>query len=135
MKIHIVALSAIGLCLALLTGCATTPTRYRQPETLVSPLNKLMLCVQGMVRYPDPAHPIPDNQLIEEAKKLNPELSEAFAYANVYVQHDPTNVILLVCPTNRNIAWLEDASWTAGVDKHHFRSNPPSPARFSISLP
>jgi hypothetical protein len=135
MKFRITALSLIGLCLALFAACVTTPRRYRHPETLVTPLSKLMICVQGLVRYPDSNHPIADDHLIIEAKRVNPEFSEAFAYVNVLVRHDPTNVVLLVCPTNRTVAWLEDASWTPGVDKYHFQSNPPSPAHFTISLP
>ena len=121
----------------LIAGCLTTTStsRFSKPEALMAPLSKLMLFVQGTVRYPDPDNPIPDDRLIDEAKKQTPEFAEAFAWVNVFVLHDATNVVLLVCPTNRNIAWLEDSSWQPGVDKLHYRSNPPSPAKFTIPLP
>lgn len=114
---------------------AQTNAQDFNPEGLIAPLEKLTPAVQSFVRYPDPKHPVPDEQLLVEVYKQDPELAHAFQHFQVLIRHDATNVILLICRTNKNVALLEDASWTAGVDKMHFRSNPPDPAEFTISLP
>jgi hypothetical protein len=127
----------LGTACLIVAGCLTayTTSQYSNPEELISPLEKLTPAVQSFVRYPDPKHPVSDDQLLVEVYKQDAELARAFQHFQVLIRHDATNVILLICRTNKNVALLEDASWTAGVDKMHFRSNPPDPAVFTISLP
>jgi hypothetical protein len=36
---------------------------------------------------------------------------------------------------NPGVAWLEFATWSRQLARYHFQSNPPSPARFTISFP
>jgi len=126
-----------ALACLVVAGCLTayTTSQYSHPDGLITPLEKLTPAIQAFVRYPDPKHPLLDDQVVTEVYKQNPDLARAFQHVHVLIHHDATNVVVLICATNQNIALLEDASWTAGIDKLHFKSNPPSPAVFTISLP
>ncbi len=119
------------LCLAL-AGCVTTPQPQFQPESLVTPLPKLTTAVQALARYPEANTPIPDDQLVKEATKNKPELQRAFAGVPIKVRHDARHVVLLVCSPDGKFAWLEDASWTMGVDRKWYLSKPPRPAEFTL---
>jgi len=44
------------------------------PNVLVTPLPKLTAAVDALVRYPDPAYPVPDDQLVAVAIKDLPGL-------------------------------------------------------------
>ena len=120
----------VAFWLLLLAGCATTPTQ--KPEDLVTPLTKLTSAVEALVRYPDPDNPVPDYRLVTEAIKDKPELQRAFRGLPIKVNHDARNVVLLVCSPDGKYAWLEDASWTLGVDRKWYLSNPPRPAEFTL---
>lgn len=112
----------------IVTGCATTP----QPDNLVTPLPKLTSAVAALVRYPDPSNPVSDDRLLAEAIKDKPELQHAFQGVPIKVKHDAKNVVLLVCSPDGKYAWLEDASWTLGVDHKWYLSKPPLPAEFTM---
>ena len=114
----------------LAAGCATTPSK--QAERLVTPLPKLTSAVDALVRYADPNNPVPDDRLVAEAIKDKPELQQAFRGVPVKVKHDAKNVVLLVCSPDGKYAWLEDASWTLGVDYIWYLSKPPRPAEFTM---
>lgn len=116
--------------LLVAAGCATTSTR--QAERLVTPLPKLTAAVQAVVRYPDPANLVPDELLVAEAIKNKPELQRAFQGYPIKVRHDAKNTVILVCSPDGKWAWLEDASWTLGVDRQWYLAKPPKSAEFTM---
>ena len=51
----------------------------------------------------------------------------------IMVRHNVKDVVILVCSPDGKYAWLEDASWTAGVVDHKwYLTNPPTPAEFTM---
>ncbi len=123
-----VLLLSAWLCLAI-TGCITPTQRV---ERLVTPLPKLTAVVEALVRYPDPASPVPDALLVSEAMKDKPELQRAFRGYPIKVRHDTKNTVILVCSPDGKYALLEDASWTLGVDHKWYLTKPPMPAEFTM---
>jgi len=81
----------VSIWLILAAGCATTSQRA---ERLVTPLPKLTTAVEALVRYPDPANPVPDDRLVAEAIKDKPELQRAFAGYPINVRHDAKNTVI-----------------------------------------
>lgn len=120
----------VSLWLLVAVGCATISTQ--RAERLVTPLPKLTSAVEALVRYPDPANPVPDDRLVAEAIKDKPELQRAFAGCPIKVRHDATKTVILVCSPDGKWAWLEDASWTLGVDHKWYLVKPPMPADFTM---
>lgn len=118
------------LCFIIVTGCITSSTQ--KAEYLVTPLPKLTSAVEALIRYPDPTQPVPDDRLLAEAIKDKPELQKAFAGYPIKVRHNDKDVVVLVCSPDGKYAWLEDASWTLGVDHLWYLSNPPCPAEFTM---
>jgi hypothetical protein len=119
----------LSILLILAAGCATIS---QQAERLVTPLPKLTAAVEALVRYPDPANPVPDDRLVAEAIKNKPELQRSFAGYPIKVRHDANNTVILVCSPDGKWAWLEDASWTLGVDHIWYLAKPPVPAEFTM---
>ena len=121
----------VSLWLIVVAGCITTATQ--RAERLVTPLPKLTTAVDAIVRYPDPANPVRDDRLVQEAIKDKPELQKAFAGYPIKVRHNVKDVVILVCSPDGKYAWLEDASWTPGkVDHPWYLSTPPMPAEFTM---
>ncbi len=119
----------VSVWLVVAAGCATTS---QKAERLVSPLPKLTAAVEALVRYPDPANPVRDDQLVAEAIKDKPELQRAFKGYPIKVRHDAKNTVILVCSPDGQGALLEDASWTLGVDHMWYLVKPLPPADFTM---
>lgn len=119
-----------ALWVVAVVGCATCGSR--RAEGLVTPLPKLTAAVDALVRYPDPANPVSDDRLVAEAMKNKPELQRAFQGLPIKVRHDAKYVVLLVCSPDGKHAWLEDASWTLGVDYKWYLSKPLPPPEFTM---
>ena len=115
--------------LLVVAGCTTTRQRAQELET---PLTKLTPAVEALVRFPDPAAPVADDQLVNEAMRDKPELQRAFKGYPIKVRHDAKNTVILVCSPDGRWAWLEDASWTLGVDHKWYLVKPPVPADFTM---
>lgn len=118
-----------AVCLLVVAGCTTTRQRAQELET---PLTKLPPAVEALVRFPDPAAPVADHQLVNEAMRDKPELQRAFKGYPIKVRHDAKNTVILVCSPDGRWAWLEDASWTLGVDHKWYLAKPPVPAEFTM---
>lgn len=103
-------------------------TKIEEPDQDTEPVE----AVAALVRYPDPSNPVPDDRLLAEAIKDKPELQHAFQGVPIKVKHDAKNVVLLVCSPDGKYAWLEDASWTLGVDHKWYLSKPPLSAEFTM---
>jgi hypothetical protein len=132
MKTNRVARSLItSISLLFVGGCAIQDTQ--QAERLVSPLPKLTSAIVAEIRYLDPDSPVPDDRLVTDALKDKPELQRAFAGYPLKVLHDTKNAVVLVCSPDGKWAWLEDASWTLGVDHEWYLSKPPLPAAFTMA--
>ncbi len=127
---RIVQFLLVSLWLIFAAGCVTTSSQ--RAERLVTPLPKLTSAVEALVRYPDPANPVSDDRLVAEAIKDKPELQRAFAGYPIKVRHDAKNTVILVCSPDGKWAWLEDASWTLGVDHKWYLVKPPMPAEFTM---
>ena len=100
------------------------------------PMDKLTSAVDAELHNPYSSEPLSGDRLLAAAMNQKPELQKAFEHASLLVTNQNGNaVLMLVSPTNHNVAWLEFATWSRSVAQFHFLSNPPSPARFTILLP
>ena len=129
-------LLSLGLGLLFLAACATTKPQYAVPTDFIAPMDKLTSAVYAELHNPFSSEPLSGSRLLAAAMNQKPELQQAFHNVTLLITNQGANaVILMVSPTNSNVAWLEDATLTPHVYKFHYLSNPPSPARFTISLP
>ena len=129
-------LLSLALGLLFLAACATTKPRYTLPTDYIMPMDKLTSAVDAELHNPYSANHPSGYQLLGAAMNQKPELQKAFEHASLLITNQDGNaVLMLLSPTNRNVAWLEFATWSRSVAQFHFLSNPPSPARFTILLP
>ena len=129
-------LLSLGFGLIFLAACATTKPRYAEPTDFIAPMDKLTSAVDAELHNPYSSEPLSGDRLLAAAMNQKPELQKAFEHASLLVTNQNGNaVLMLVSPTNHNVAWLEYATWSRSVAQFHFLSNPPSPARFTILLP
>lgn len=124
-------LFCVAACMYLVDlSCQTAPSLH--PEELETPLPKLTSAVQAEVRYPESPGAVSEEELMVRAVKDKPELQRAFHGVRIIPWHDDRNVVLLVCSPDGKYCWFEDASWTLGVDRRCYKSNPPVPAEFTL---
>jgi hypothetical protein len=129
-------LLSLGLGLLFLGACATTKPRYALPTDYIMPMDKLTSAVDAELHNPYSSEPLSGDRLLAAAMNNKPELQKAFEHASLLVTNQNGNaVLMLVSPTNHNVAWLEFATWSRSVARFHFLSNPPSPAKLTILLP
>jgi hypothetical protein len=129
-------LLSLALGLLFLTACATTKPRYALPTDYIMPMDKLTSAVYAELHNPFSSKPLSGDRLLVAAMNQKPELQKAFEHVSLLITNQDGNaVLMLLSPTNRNVAWLEYATWSRQLARYHFLSNPPSPARFSILLP
>jgi len=99
-------------------------------------MDKLTSAVYAELHNPFSTNSLSGDQLLISAMKGKPELQTAFEHTSLIITNqDGDAVLMLLSPTNHNVAWLEFATWSRSLAKYHFLSNPPSPARFTIHLP
>ena len=129
-------LLSLALGLLFLAACATTKPRYTLPTDYIMPMDKLTSAVDAELHNPYSSEPLSGDRLLAAAMNQKPELQKAFEHASLLITNQDGNaVLMLLSLTNRNVAWLEYATWSRSVAQFHFLSNPPSPARFTILLP
>ena len=127
---------SLGFVLLFLAACATTKPRYASPTDYIAPMDKLTSAVYAELHNPFSTNSLSGDRLLAAAMNEKPELRKAFENELLLVTNrDGYAVLMLVSPTNRNVAWLEFATWSGQFPRYHFLSNPPSPARFTIPLP
>ena len=127
---------SLTVALALLTACASLKPHYASPVEFIAPMDKLASAVDAELHNPFTSEPPSGAQLLAAAMSQKPELQAAFRKVTVQItNYESQAVILLVSPTNRNVAWLEFATWSRPLAQYHYLSNHPSPARFSIPFP
>ena len=99
-------------------------------------MDKFTSAIDAELHNPYSSEPLSGDRLLAAAMNQKPELQKAFEHASLLVTNQNGNaVLMLVSPTNHNVAWLEYATWSRSVAQFHFLSNPTSPARFTILLP
>lgn len=113
-----------------LVGCVTS--KESPAARLASPLVKLSAAVVAELRDSPTGPPASDELLLAAAMQGKPELQRAFAGVPIKVRRDARNAVLLVCSPDGQSAWLEDASWTPGVDQRWYERQPPHPAQFTL---
>jgi hypothetical protein len=129
-------LLSLALGLLFFAACASTRSRYALPTDYIAPMDKLSSAVYAELHNPFSSNPLSGDQLLVAAMNQKPELQKAFEHASLLITNQDGNAILmLLSPTNRNVAWLEFATWSRKLARYHFLSNPPSPAKFTILLP
>jgi hypothetical protein len=127
---------SLSFGLLFLAACATTKPRYALPTDYIAPMDKLTSAVYAELHNPFSSKTPSGDRLLAAAMNQKPELQKAFEHASLIITNQDGNaVLMLLSPTNRNVAWLEYATWSNQLARYHFRSNPPSPARFTILLP
>jgi len=131
MKTYSIASSVFAPLIILVVG-GCSPFTPQQAGNLVTPLPKLTTAVVAEIRYRDSGIPLRDDQLVADAIKDKPELQRAFAGYPIKVRHDTKNAVILVCSPDGKWAWLEDASWTLGVDHEWYWSKPSHSATFTL---
>jgi hypothetical protein len=102
-----------------------------QPFELAPIMGKLTIAVQMVVVMPENG-PVPDDRILEEAFKERPELVHYFKGLPILIRHNASDVVVLVCSPDGKHAWIEDASWTPGVDLEWYEIDPSHPAVFSL---
>lgn len=117
----------------LIAGCSCLH-KERQAKELEVPLMKLTPAAQAIVLWPENG-PVPDDQIFNEAVKDKPELQAAFQGIPVKAKSYGKNVVVLVCSPGGGAAWLEDASWTPGIDKKWYEIDESHPCVFSLVPP
>ena len=126
----------VGFCLVLVAACATLKPKYANPDEYIAPMEKLSKAVDAELHDPYSTKRLADGELLAAAMSGKPELRQAFQNVKILITNrEDCAIILLVSPKKKGVAWLEDATWTPQVDKLHFRSNPPSPAVFTLDFP
>lgn len=119
-----------------MAACVSTRPRYATPFDYIPAMEELSSAVNAELHNPFRPGSLSDGQLLAAAVDQKPELQQAFRKTQLLITNLNGNaIIILVSPTNNRVAWFEDATWTLKVDKFHFQSNPPSPARFTIPFP
>jgi hypothetical protein len=129
-------LLSLGFGLLFLVACATTKPRYALPTDYIMPMDKLTSAVYAELHNPFSSNTPSGDRLLAAAMNQKPELQKAFEHASILITNQDGNaVLMLLSPTNRNVAWLEYATWSRQITRYHFLSNPPSPSKFTILLP
>jgi hypothetical protein len=129
-------LLSLGFGLIFLTACATTEPRYALPTDYIEPMDNLTSAIYAELHNPYSSSSPSGARLLAAAMNQKPELQKAFEHASLLITNQDGNaVLMLVSPTNHNVAWLEFATWSRQLARYHFLSNPPSPAKFTILLP
>jgi hypothetical protein len=127
---------SLAFCLLLVAACASTKPRYVSPIDFIAPMDKLTSAVDAELHNPFSTNLLSGDRLLTAAMNEKPELEKAFEHETLLVTNrDGNAVVMLLSPTNHNVAWLEFATWSNHFARYHFLSNPPSPARFTIRLP
>lgn len=123
---------ALSLLLTFLAvaGCASMNRVH--PFELAPIMGKLTMAVQTVIVMPEGGSPVPDDRILEEAFRERPELVGAFYGLPILLKHNGRDVVLLVCSPDGKTAWIEDASWTPGVDREWYDLDPAHPALFSL---
>jgi hypothetical protein len=114
----------------LLASCASL-TRV-QPYELTARVMKLTLAVQEVLVMPEGGRPETDAQILEAAFTERPELVGPFQGLPILIRHSGSDVVLLVCSPDGKHAWIEDASWTSGIDYEWYEIDPEHPAVFTL---
>lgn len=126
----------LGLGLIFLAACASIKPRYARPTDFIAPMDKLTSSVDAELHNPFSTNRLSGAQLLTASMDQKPELQKAFQHASLLITNQNGNALLmLLSPTNHEVAWLEYATWSRQLAQFHFLSNPPSPARFTISFP
>jgi hypothetical protein len=122
--------------LVFLAACASLKPHYAQPMDFIAPMDKLSSAVAAELHNPFSHDHLSGDQLLAAAMTNKPELQKAFRHEVLLITNqDSRAVIMLLSPTNHDVAWLEFATWSRHLAQYHYLSNPPSPARFTINLP
>lgn len=126
----------LGLGLIFLAACASIKPRYVRPTDFIAPMDKLTSAVDAELHNPFSTNRLSGARLLTASMDQKPELQKAFQHASLLITNQNGNALLmLLSPTNHEVAWLEYATWSRQLAQFHFLSNPPSPARFTISFP
>jgi hypothetical protein len=133
------SLRSSALALLLLFGtsscalfhCSNTKSEAYQ---LIPYLETFSSSLQAELRASPPPGDAGADRLVSDVFAKQPFLRARLSPYHLLVTNNATSVVVLLGPTNKPIAWLEDASWTTYVDRFHFLSNPPSPMIFTVPL-
>ncbi len=126
------ALQYPGLVLAILLLLSCASMNEPKPYELSQPLSRLTMTIQTIVLFPEGGEPLSDDRLIEAAWRERPELMGYFQGLPIRVRRSGTDVVVLLCSPDGRYAWMEDASWTPGVDLEWHEIDPKRPAEFSL---
>lgn len=129
-KDHVLQSLAFVLAVLFLPSCAAM--NEPKPYILGPPLSRLTMTIQTIVLFPEGGKPVPDDRLLEAAWQERPELMGFFQGLPIKVRRSGTEVVVLVCSPDGRFAWLEDASWTSGIDREWHEIDPKHPAEFSM---
>jgi hypothetical protein len=113
----------------ILAGCASM--NKVQPFELAPMVGKLTMAAHLVLVMPENG-PVPDDRILEEAFRERPELMGAFYGLPILIKHNKTDVVILVCSPDGQFGWIEDASWTPGVDREWYEIDPKHPAVFTM---
>jgi hypothetical protein len=126
----IIILPVLSVAL-LLASCASM---YKvQPYELPPRVSKLTLAVQEVLVLPEGGRPETDAEILQAAFRERPELEDIFRGLPILIRHNGSDVVLLVCSPDGKHAWIEDASWTSGIDYEWYDIDPSHPAVFTLN--
>jgi hypothetical protein len=126
----LVTFSVLLGAMLLLVSCASMSKI--QPYELAPRVSKLTLAVQEVLVLPEGGRPETDAQILDAAFRERPELIAPFEGLPIRIKHNGSDVVLLVCSPDGKHAWIEDASWTSGIDYEWYDIDPAHPAEFTL---
>ncbi|MBL0729669.1 hypothetical protein [Piscinibacter sp. HJYY11] len=130
-------IALIGLLLTS-AACTLASSSYseNQLNDLASSLTKLSSVVDGSVRYltRPPSPLLEDEQFFKLTTAGNPSVLAPFKGLKLRVQRVGSETAILVCRHDADIALLEDATCTAGMESHRWKSQPQTSCSFTLDL-
>lgn len=127
----------IGLLLSS-AACTLASSSYSENRLndLASSLTKLSSTVDGSVRYltPPPSPLLEDEQFLKLATASNPSVLAPFKGLKLRIQRLGTETAILVCRPDADVALLEDATCTAHMENHRWRSQLQTSCSFALDL-
>lgn len=115
-------------------GASAAAQNANQMNYLASATTKVTAAVNSTVKFRDASELLSGEELLRLSVAEDPAVLIPLKQYVVRVTRTGRNSALLVCSSNGQVALLEDAGCTPGMDVHHWNSSKPQLCEFSLNL-